>query len=118
MDMSYMVGIAFKANKSNLLHFVRVSVLNPPLAHSIADLTHSHGVLHHTYSTKKAFDAIAPLTKPGGTLYVWLYGKKKEWNGFWFLFIRIARVVVSRLPGAPQTGAVWILAAITARVRL
>src|SRR5262249_15142397 len=117
MDMSYIVGKAFKANKSNLLHFIQTSVLNPPLAHSIADITHSHGVLHHTFDTKKAFNAIATLTKPSRTLYVWLYGRKEGWNRFRFVFIRSRRFVVARLPEPLQTGAVWILAGVTAGVR-
>jgi hypothetical protein len=30
-------------------------------------------VLHHTESTKRAFDALVPLVAPGGTLFVMLY---------------------------------------------
>ncbi len=109
-DLSNAVGKAFRVNKSNLCHFIQASVFKPPLAESFADITYSHGVLHHTYSTKTAFEAIASLTKPGGLLYVWLYGRKKGWNRFRFIFIRAARTVISRLPRIPQTVMVYFMA--------
>ena len=37
------------------------------------DFVMSWGVLHHTPSTRQAFDRIAPLVRPGGTLYVMVY---------------------------------------------
>lgn len=37
------------------------------------DFVMSWGVLHHTPSTKQAFDRVAPLVRPGGTLYVMVY---------------------------------------------
>jgi SAM-dependent methyltransferase len=37
------------------------------------DFVMSWGVLHHTPSTKRAFDRIVPLVKPGGTLFVMVY---------------------------------------------
>jgi ubiquinone/menaquinone biosynthesis C-methylase UbiE/uncharacterized protein YbaR (Trm112 family) len=118
MDMSTILDRAFERNTSNLLHFVQGSVLSPPIKPNVGDLTYSHGVLHHTSSTVNAFERIAPLTKDGGMLYVWLYGKKKGWNRFRFLFIRSIRFFVSRLPKQPQTAAVWIMGAIHGAVRV
>lgn len=117
LDMAFIIEKAFRLNQSNLCHFVQTSVLAPPLAPAIADLTYSHGVLHHTYDTRKAFDAIAKLTKRGGMLYVWLYGKKKGWNRFRFIFIRSARTIISRLPKAPQTAMVYVMTFIHLFVR-
>lgn len=37
----------------------------------------SWGVLHHTPSTRRAFDSIAGLVKPGGTLYVMIYERTR-----------------------------------------
>jgi len=56
------------------LHFVQGSVFHPPLRHGIADVVYSHGVLHHTYSTREAFKAIARCCSPSGMLYLWVYG--------------------------------------------
>ena len=102
IDMSTVIDRAHGRNRSNLCHFVQTSVLNLPLRHSIADVTYSHGVLHHTYSTRKAFESISKLTKENGVLYVWLYGKKAGWNRVRFLFHRSARFVIARLPRIPQ----------------
>jgi ubiquinone/menaquinone biosynthesis C-methylase UbiE len=116
-DMSHVLTRAYEHNRSNLCHFVQGSVLKPPLAPQIADVTYSHGVLHHTYNTRVAFNAIAPITKRGGLLYVWLYGKKKGWNRFRFLFIRTARFFIARMPHYPQVAMVYVMATIHFGVR-
>jgi len=117
MDMSTVIDRATQINPSNLCHFIQCSVLSPPLKNGIADLTYSNGVLHHTYSTKNAFAAIEAITKPGGTLCVWLYGKKQGWLAFRFFFHRNIRRVISRLPRYPQTAMVWVMAGIHLTVR-
>ena len=58
-DMAFVIGRAFENNRSNLCHFVQGSVLAPPLKDEIADITYSHGVLHHTHNTQEAFAAIS-----------------------------------------------------------
>jgi len=117
LDMSYIIEKAFAQCKSNLCHFLQASVLTPPLAEGTGDIVYSHGVLHHTYDTKKAFVAIAKLPKRGGLLYVWLYGKKRGWNRFRFIFIRTARIIISRLPKYSQTLMVYVMAGIHLTVR-
>lgn len=56
------------------VHFVVASLFALPFEEASFDLVYSQGVLHHTFSTKTAFDAVAPLTRPGGRLFVWVYG--------------------------------------------
>jgi hypothetical protein len=58
------------------VHFVQASVYALPFAEGIFDTIYTRGVLHHTYSTREAFRALAPLGARGGTMYVWVYGKK------------------------------------------
>jgi ubiquinone/menaquinone biosynthesis C-methylase UbiE/uncharacterized protein YbaR (Trm112 family) len=101
-DMADIIERAFERNKSNLCHFIQTSVFYPPFKPQLADLVYSHGVLHHTYDTKKAFMSIEKLTKPGGLFYVWLYGKKKGWNRIRFVLIKTMRFIISRLPTYPQ----------------
>jgi len=55
------------------LHYIQADVWYPPLALGAFDLIYSDGVLHHTPDTKRAFFALAPLVKPGGRFFVWLY---------------------------------------------
>ncbi|GEM_PF-1591593 len=109
LDMAFVIDRAQAKKKSNLFHLVHGSVLNPPFKNSIFDIVYSHGVLHHTYNTKKAFDAIEKLVKPKGTFYVWLYGKKKGWNRFRFIFIRTARFFIARMPDILQNIGVHIM---------
>lgn len=110
MDLSFVLSRAFEANRSNLCHFIQCSVLAPPLKPGIADLTYSHGVLHHTPSTIDAFAGIEKLTRPGGVLYVWLYGRKKGWNRIKYGVIRTIRGINARLPRYPQAAVIWLLA--------
>lgn len=75
VDLSFAVFRAaqhFAANPR--LHFVQASVFHLPFEDAFADLVYSHGVLHHTHSTERAFRALAPHCASGGRLYVWVYG--------------------------------------------
>lgn len=62
----------FKLNP--FMHFVQASAFSIPLAKDQFDTIYSRGVLHHTYSTERAFKCVAQHCRPGGTFYVWLYG--------------------------------------------
>jgi ubiquinone/menaquinone biosynthesis C-methylase UbiE/uncharacterized protein YbaR (Trm112 family) len=55
-------------------NFVVGSLFDLPFAEGAFDLVYSQGVLHHTYSTEAAFDSIARRVRPGGRLFVWVYG--------------------------------------------
>jgi ubiquinone/menaquinone biosynthesis C-methylase UbiE/uncharacterized protein YbaR (Trm112 family) len=54
--------------------FVVASLFDLPFAHGAFDLVYSQGVIHHTYSTEDAFDSISRRVRPGGRLFVWVYG--------------------------------------------
>ena len=56
------------------LHFVQGSVFCLPFERQSFQLVYSHGVLHHTYSTERAFLALADYCRTSGLLYVWVYG--------------------------------------------
>ncbi|MBI1923522.1 methyltransferase domain-containing protein [Candidatus Poribacteria bacterium] len=75
LDLSFAVIRASEHYKMNpFVHFVQASAFHLPFKKEIADIVYSHGVLHHTYSTYEAFKAIAPHCRPGGVLYIWVYG--------------------------------------------
>jgi ubiquinone/menaquinone biosynthesis C-methylase UbiE len=58
------------------VQFVQGNLVNPPLAANTFDLVYSSGVIHHTPSSKKSFESLVRLVKPGGRLFVWVYGKR------------------------------------------
>jgi SAM-dependent methyltransferase/uncharacterized protein YbaR (Trm112 family) len=62
----------YRANP--FLHFVQASVFHLPFAPETFQVVYSRGVLHHTYSTREAFRALATYCRPGGSLYLWVYG--------------------------------------------
>ena len=77
VDLSLAAWRAAACNRSNpFLHFVQASVFALPFAPGTFDTVYSRGVLHHTFSTEKAFRALAPMCRQGGSLYVWVYGPK------------------------------------------
>lgn len=75
LDLSDAALRAATHYKSNpFLHFVQASAFAPPFADGFFDLMYSRGVLHHTFSTRDAFRAVARLCRSGGHLYLWVYG--------------------------------------------
>ncbi len=64
-----------------LLHLVVASAFHIPFAEASFDLVYSQGVLHHTYSTSKAFESCASYVRPGGEICIWLYGLEDHLAG-------------------------------------
>lgn len=74
LDLSLAVHRAYAENKLNpLIHVVQGNLLQLPLRPARFDHVYSIGVLHHTPSTKRAFERIVKLAKPGGRLSIWVY---------------------------------------------
>ena len=87
---------------------VVASLFHLPFADASFDHVHSQGVLHHTWSTKAAFDAIERKVGPAGTLFVWLYAAEDPYvvHGlrgllvklYWWVSHGLFRPVLSRAP--------------------
>ena len=66
MDLGYAVEVGYKHFGHNpFLHVVQGSAFAGPFAQQTFDFVYSFGVLHHTFSTKTAFDRLAQLPKRG-----------------------------------------------------
>ena len=74
--------------------YVQGNLMDAPFAPSTFDVVFSAGVLHHTPDTHKAFMALAPLVKPGGRFYVWLYRHEPRVTPV----VNTLRAVTTRLP--------------------
>lgn len=65
--------------KGHLLHsnpFINTAVSSAfrlPLLPRTFQVVYSNGVLHHTYSTKKAFDSVEQFRAEDGVVVIWLY---------------------------------------------
>jgi ubiquinone/menaquinone biosynthesis C-methylase UbiE/uncharacterized protein YbaR (Trm112 family) len=77
VDLSLASLRATQRHRTNpFLHFVQGSVFYLPFAKESFDTIYSRGVLHHTYSTAKAFSSLASFCRRGGATYLWVYGPR------------------------------------------
>ena len=56
-------------------HGHRVAI-RAPYEKKFFDIVYSHGVLHHTYSTKDAMEAVYRHKNDAGMIYIWLYAQE------------------------------------------
>jgi SAM-dependent methyltransferase len=78
------------------VHIIQANAMFPPLKEESFDYVWSHGVLHHTPSTKEAFRAVSKLPKKQtGRFYIWVYHKG---GIIWEYGNRLARSITTRLP--------------------
>jgi 2-polyprenyl-3-methyl-5-hydroxy-6-metoxy-1,4-benzoquinol methylase/uncharacterized protein YbaR (Trm112 family) len=78
IDVSLSIERAFVNNDNPNVHYVQCDLQNPPFDTELFDIVYSTGVIHHTNNTELSFSCIAPLVKPAGRLYVWLYKPEKD----------------------------------------
>jgi ubiquinone/menaquinone biosynthesis C-methylase UbiE len=57
------------------MDFRQGNVLDLPFEDNAFDYVHSHGVMHHTVDWKKGVSEMVRVLKPGGTMYLGMYGK-------------------------------------------
>ena len=108
VDLSYAVDAARKYfGENRFLHIVQASVFAPLFREGAFDFVYSQGVIHHTFSTKAAFDRLCRLPKIGGRLYVWVYNPEDERRNWvrrgLMLLESVIRPICWRLPEGLQT---------------
>ena len=108
LDLGHAVDGAFRHFGNNVfLHLVQASIFAPPFASETFDFVYSFGVIHHTYSTKTAFQSLARLPKRGGRLYVWVYSPRDEQRSLLrrslMMMENMIRPALWRLPEQLQT---------------
>ncbi|MGE4001979.1 MAG: methyltransferase domain-containing protein [Planctomycetaceae bacterium] len=62
------------------VQFVQADLKRLPFEPQSFDAAFSVGVMHHDADTRRVFDAVAPMVKPGGRLSVWLYRRNQWWQ--------------------------------------
>lgn len=98
---------------------VVASLFHLPFADRTIDHVHCQGVLHHTWSTKAGFDAIAAKVSDAGSLFVWVYAAEDRHvvpglrgllvRSYWGVSHRIFRPILSRSPSAIRNAAVHVV---------
>jgi SAM-dependent methyltransferase len=89
------------------VHIVQADLARPPLAPRTFHFIWSEGVIHHTPDTQRTFSSLAPLVKPAGKLYIWIYSNEVSSP------YRIARKILRKaylLPQPALYALAWTLA--------
>ncbi len=116
IDLSFAVDGAYKIFGNNrFFHIVQASAFAPPFPRGRFDYVYSQGVIHHTYSTKAAFESISALASPGGgRVYIWVCSPHDESRTLKRRILmkaeNLLRPIYSRLPDKIQTAALmpWV----------
>jgi len=86
------------------IHFICCSLFDIPLPKQDFDVVIAPGVLHHTYSTKAAFNAVLGHMRHTGMIFIWLYWTEDQggggpWRQLFHNMRELAfRPIVARLP--------------------
>jgi len=95
-------SIAFEVLKRNTAGLGRIDYLQEPaekIPHLDFDIIFCIGVLQFIPDPRPALIAMGRALRPGGRLFLWVYGKEN--NGFYLMFVRLLRIFSSRLPAQP-----------------
>jgi len=94
------------------IHLVLASLYRLPFRERSFDRVYSHGVIHHTHSTRDGFDALLAYPKEGGAIYIWVYAHEDFDRGL--LRARVGHMLelwlrpwIARLPPALQNLVVY-----------
>lgn len=79
VDMSQAIDVTVENTKTRPnTTYVQADLMNLPFAESEFDIILAWGVLHHTPSTKKAFQAVVRHLKQVGSMHIYVYGTTKQ----------------------------------------
>jgi SAM-dependent methyltransferase len=111
VDLSEAVDVAqAHLGSRTKAHVVQASIYELPFPPARFDFIFSIGVLHHLPDPEKGFQALVPLVRPGGRIFVWLYAL--EGNEAFVRWVDPWRArLFSRLPGWANRMAATCLAA-------
>ncbi len=73
LEMGNQLRTRWPRGRADAVYFVQADICNPPVPSRSVDVVYSFGVLHHTPDTGGSFDALVPLLRPRGTLYIRVY---------------------------------------------
>lgn len=102
LDLSRGVEVARRRDRRPDTLYVQGDLHRPPLQPGAFDALYSNGVLHHTPDPRAAFDAVVPLVRPGGRVFVWVYGL--DGMAWWYRASHLTwlRPLSNRLPRPAQ----------------
>jgi SAM-dependent methyltransferase len=81
------------------VHLVQADLYRLPFRRGVFDFAYSIGVLHHLPDPEKGFQQLVSLVRPGGSVFVWVYSKKRRVVN---AILESVRAVTTRLPPPVQ----------------
>jgi len=98
-----------------LANLAVASAFAPPFEPESFDLVYSHGTLHHTYDTRRAFESVLGFARPDGMIAVWVYALEDAQRGnprrrLAYVTELAVRPWIARLPAPVQSLVVNALA--------
>lgn len=97
IDLSHSVEVAYRhTHHLPNVHIAQADIYNLPFKPEF-DVIYSIGVLHHLPKSQRGFNRLVDLLKPGGLIFVWVYGR--EGNLLYITFADpIRKWITSKLP--------------------
>ena len=62
------------------VQFIQADLKRLPFPPESFDFVFSIGVMHHDADTRKVFDSVARMVRPGGRMAIWLYRRNQWWQ--------------------------------------
>jgi SAM-dependent methyltransferase/uncharacterized protein YbaR (Trm112 family) len=111
LDLSRGVEVSRRRDPRPTSFYVQGDLRRPPFRRGAFDALYSNGVLHHTPDPAASFAAVRPLVKPGGRVYVWVYGLDDMRLSYRLSHLTWLRPVTNRMPRRAQVATAAALAA-------
>ncbi|MBI4355032.1 MAG: methyltransferase domain-containing protein [Candidatus Omnitrophica bacterium] len=110
IDLSAAIDVSAR-NTAQLpnVTLAQADIYHPPLADGSFDFVYSIGVLHHLPDPEAAFQRLARLVKPGGTMAIWVYSKHRRLTRH---LLEAVRRVTAHLPHPVVKALSWLAASI------
>lgn len=106
IDLSDAVDSAYENTKGmGNVNIIQANLFNLPLKEGIFDVIFSIGVLHHTPSPSRSFDAVVPYAKRGGIVSIWVYRTRGKAMDF---LDKSIRTVTNKLPHPLFFSLCWV----------
>jgi SAM-dependent methyltransferase len=91
------------------VHLVQADVYHLPFKPGVFDFAYSIGVLHHLPDPERGYQSLLPIVKPGGSVFIWVYSKRRAVVN---AILEAARAVTTRVPPKLQQGLSFTFAAV------
>jgi ubiquinone/menaquinone biosynthesis C-methylase UbiE len=96
LDFSDAIWQAKTINAANKkITLVKGNIYDMPFREESFDFAYSLGALHHLPDPEKGFQSILPLIRRGGSVFIWVYSKKRKFLNF---FLEAFRKITTRIP--------------------